>query len=262
MVRRNTIYLRIIYACIIEAKLCWRAIDVGLIAIASIYLTKDALTHVGACHDVDSLISLAIVHARELGIIRKLVKHLDTVNSLCWERVEGCRYILAKELLAINEDFFDLLALSLHLTICDGYTRHLLDEALDIGIRSHLERRSIVGYSIAILRCAQRMHLLDNSLDSHTRSKLHDAQIHCARHLYIGRICRIADKRHRHGVVASSKSCDGNTTAHTCCVVLAHIGIALRRKLNDSADNAILGLHIHDLSRNLSRLCHGWNRQA
>ena len=46
MVRCHVAYLRLIDIGILEAEFCGRAVDVGLIAIASIHLTKDSLTHI------------------------------------------------------------------------------------------------------------------------------------------------------------------------------------------------------------------------
>ena len=54
-------------------------VSVGLVAVTCINLTEYALTHILVCHDVDSLVALAIIYARELGIIAEFVEYLYTL---------------------------------------------------------------------------------------------------------------------------------------------------------------------------------------
>ena len=103
--------------------------------------------------DVYGLVSLAIVHTRELGIVRQFVEYLDAIYGLRWQRVKRRRDILAEELLTVDEDLLHLLALSLHRAVRYGYTWHLLQQALDVGIGGHLKCCRVVCYRIAILRC-------------------------------------------------------------------------------------------------------------
>ena len=145
MVRCNIAYLRLVTIWVLEVWIGATAVDIGLIAIATIQLTKYTLTHIRVGNDVDRLEALTIIHTRELCIIREFIEDLDAVYSLCGERVERCRYILAEELLAIDEDLLYLLTLRLNLTVRDGDAWHLLQESLNIGICSHLKCRSIVG---------------------------------------------------------------------------------------------------------------------
>ena len=83
MVRGYIAHLRLICRAILKLDVQWRTtVNIRLVAIATIHLTKDTLTHIRVCNDVDSLVALAIVHARELGVVRELVEDLDTVYSL------------------------------------------------------------------------------------------------------------------------------------------------------------------------------------
>ena len=75
--------LRVEAISVIEVWLGATTINIGLIAVATIYLTKDTLTHIRVRNDVDGLEALTIIHTRELGIIRELVEHLDAVYRLC-----------------------------------------------------------------------------------------------------------------------------------------------------------------------------------
>ena len=81
--------------------------------------------------DVERLITLAVVHAREFGGIAQFVVDLNAVDGLCRQRLDGRRHVLAEEFLAVDEDLFDRLALCLDRTVAHGDARHLLQQALD-----------------------------------------------------------------------------------------------------------------------------------
>jgi hypothetical protein len=76
-----------------------------------------ALAHTLLGDDVESLVTLAVVHARELGLVAQLVEYLDAIDSLGWQRLDSGAYILAKELLAIDKNLLDSLTLSLYRAI-------------------------------------------------------------------------------------------------------------------------------------------------
>ena len=211
-------------------------------------------------NDVDGLVALAVVHTRELGIIRELVEYLDAVYSLRGERVERRRYILAEELLAVNEDFLDLLTLRLHRAVGDGDTWHLLQESLDIGICRDLKCRSVVGHGVAILRCAQRLHLLDYGVDSHSLGhKLHNAEVGIGRELNIEGLRSVANKRDGHGVVSRCESRHGSLTLGTRNRVSASILATRLTHLHNRTNDTLLRVAINDARRHLTRLRHNGN---
>ena len=249
---------RVSKAIALELEIWAPTISIRLIAIACIYLTEDTLTHIRVCHDVDSLVALAIVHTRKLGIVRELIEYLDTVYSLRRERVKRRRDILAEELLTVDKDLLYLLALSLNRAVGDGNTRHLLQETLDIGVSSNLEGSSIIGQRIAILRGTHSLHLLDNGLDSHARRELHNTKVSCALNRNILTERCVADKGNGHCVLAISHRSECHAAASTRSVVLAHIRVCLRRELDNSTHHALLGLHIDNLG-NKTTLCKGRN---
>ena len=115
--------------------------------------------------DVDGLVSLAVIHTRELGIVAQLVVYLDALHGLRRQRLDCRRYILAEELLAVDEDLLDLLALSLDRAVGDGYARHLLQQSLHIGVGRNLEGIGIIAHRIALLRGAYGLDLLNDGLD-------------------------------------------------------------------------------------------------
>ena len=77
--------------------------------------------------DVERLITLAVVHAREFGGVAQFVVDLDAVDSLCRQRLDGRRHVLAEKFLAVDENLFDRLALCLDRTVAHGDARHLLE---------------------------------------------------------------------------------------------------------------------------------------
>ena len=101
-------------------------LPIGLISYAGIHLTELSLTHTLFGYDVDSLVTLAIVHTRELGLVAQLVEYLNAVYRLGRQRLDSGAYILAKELLAIDKNLLDGFTLCLYCSVGDGDTRHLL----------------------------------------------------------------------------------------------------------------------------------------
>ncbi len=140
---------------------------VGIVTQPGIDLAELPLTHVFMGHDIDRLIAFAIVHAREFGGIAQLVVHLDAVDRLRRQRLDGRSDILAEELLAVDKNLLDLLALGLDRAVGDRDAGHLLQKALHIGIGHDLECPGIVTYRIALLRGTQRLDLLDHGLYLH-----------------------------------------------------------------------------------------------
>ena len=60
----------------------------GIVADSGIELSEQPLAHARTRDDVDGLVSLAVIHARELGVVAQLVVHLDAIYGLCGQRVE------------------------------------------------------------------------------------------------------------------------------------------------------------------------------
>ena len=185
----------------------------GIVAQTGIDLTKLTLTHMAMGNDVQGFVALAIIHARKLGCIREFVVNLDTIHGFGRQRFDSRRYILAKELLAIDENLLDLFALGLHLTIRDRNTRHLLQQAFDIGIIGHLEGSGIVTDCIAFLRCTNRLGLLDHRFNRHTGFEFQTTQIK-GRLFYLEFRFQviISQKRHYQRVLAIGQRTDSNRT--------------------------------------------------
>lgn len=66
-------------------------------------------------------------------------------------------------------NFLDRFALRLDSAVIDRNAGHLLQQPLDVGIGSHLERIGIIAYRIALLRSAECLHLLHYGLDGDSR---------------------------------------------------------------------------------------------
>ena len=122
-----------------------------IVTVTGIELTELSLTHMFVGYDVQSLVSLAVVHTRELGLIAQFVIDFDTIDRLCGQRLDSSRYVLAEELLTIDKDLLDCLALSFNLTIVDVDTGHLLQQTLDVRVVRHLERTRIIAHRVALL---------------------------------------------------------------------------------------------------------------
>ena len=69
----------------------------------------------------------------------------------------------------VDEYFLDRFALRLDSAVIDRNAGHLLQQPLDVGIGSHLERIGIIAYRIALLRSAECLHLLHYGLDGDGR---------------------------------------------------------------------------------------------
>ena len=163
----------------------------GLVAVTGIELAELALTHVGFRDDIDRLVPLAVVHTRKFGRIAQLVVDLDLVDRLCGQRLDRRSYVLAEELLAVDEDLLHGLALCLDLAVGNGDAGHLLEQPFDIGVGRHLEGSGIVAHRIALLRRTHRLHLLDHGLDLGRRRR----QLERAERLFGGRQFQLLFKR-------------------------------------------------------------------
>ena len=142
---------------------------VGVVTVTGICLTEYALTHIFACDDVDRLITFAVVHTRKLGLVAQLVVNLDPFDRFGRQGLDRRCHVLAEKLLAIDEYFLDRFALRLDSAVIDRNAGHLLQQPLDVGIGSHLERIGIIAYRIALLRSAECLHLLHYGLDGDGR---------------------------------------------------------------------------------------------
>ena len=228
----------------------------GLVAVAGVELAEEALTHGLVRDDVDGLVSLSVIHARELGVVAQLVVHLDALYGLCGQRVERRGHILAEELLAVDEYLLHGLALSLDRTVGDRYTRHLLQQALHVGIIGHLEGFGVVAHRIALLRGAYRLHLLDYGLDLGGRLReLEGSQIlRRGRHGDLLREVVVSEERYGQVVFAALKSGDIGLAVEARSVILG-IGAAVGEfEFDDRTRNALLCLGVDDGHRNLAVL--------
>ena len=152
-------------------------LGIGIVTVTGIQFTELSLPHVGMGDDVERLITLAVVHAREFGGVAQFVVDLDAVDSLCRQRLDGRRHVLAEKFLAVDENLFDRLALCLDRTVAHGDARHLLEQAFDVGIVGDLERPGVIAYRIALLGGAERLGLLDDGFDLHARPEFDLADV-------------------------------------------------------------------------------------
>ena len=207
-------------------------------------------------NDVEGLVALAVVHARKFGRVAQLVIDLHTVHGLRRKRLDGRRHVLAEELLAVDENLLDLLALRLDRTVRHGDAGHLLQQPLDVGVVGDLEGSGVVTYRIALLRGAQRLGLLDDRFDLHAGLEFDPADV-----LFAGRhpeggfvivvteegdgesVFAVGQRRNRHGAfIAGSeilfliRSLDRSDLQHGSGNAFAGIGVKHR-----SADRTLLG---------------------
>ena len=138
---------------------------VGVVAEGGVELAELAAAHVLARNDVDGLVAFAVVHARKFGVVAQFVVDLDAVYGFGRQRLDGRSDVVAEELLAVDEDLFDLLALRFDRTVGHGDARHLLEQPLHVGVGRNLEGAGIVAHRVAFLRRAQRLGLLHHGGD-------------------------------------------------------------------------------------------------
>ena len=231
-------------------------LGVGVVTVTGIELAELPLTHVGVRNNVEGLVALAVVHARKFGRVAQLVIDLHTVHGLRRKRLDGRRHVLAEELLAVDENLLDLLALRLDRTVRHGDAGHLLQQPLDVGVVGDLEGSGVVTYRIALLRGAQRLGLLDDRFDLHAGLEFDPADV-----LFAGRhpeggfvivvteegdgesVFVVGQRRNRHGAfIAGSeilfliRSLDRSDLQHGSGNAFAGIGVKHR-----SADRTLLG---------------------
>ena len=235
---------------------------VGVITVSSVEFSELSLTHAGLGHDIEGLVPLAVVHARELGRVGELVVNLHALDGLGRQRLDGRRHILAEELLAVHEDFLDLLALGLHRAVRDGDARHLLQQALDVGVGGHLEGPGIIAHRVALLRGAHGLDLLDHGLDLHARLELQHAERHLRRRDAEGRIEGVvAEERYRQSVLPVGERRNRHRSLVGGGEILFLLRIPGRCHGQDRADHALSGVGIHDPSRDGPGLCGGRRRE-
>ena len=235
-------------------------VNLGLVAVTCIYLTEYTLTHILVSDDIDSLVALAIVHARELGVIAELVEYLYALYRLCGKRVKRRRYVLAEELLTIDKNLLYGLTLCLYLTICNGDTRHLLEQALHVSIVCHLESIGIVSYRITLLRCADSLHGLHYGLN--LCSLLLDgnlAQIDsCGICLQVNNLVGITQERDFNLIISALNARDGCCTIEArgkeFCLILV-VGLCCWSNSNHCTCNTLLRSSVNNGKCYLAALC-------
>ena len=187
-------------------------LGIRIVAQPGVEFSELALAHVRVGDDVDGLVALAVVHARKFGRIAQFVVHLDAVDGLCRQRLDGRGDIFAEELLAVDENLLHLLALRLDRTVVHRDAGHLLQQPFHIGIGNHLERAGVVAHRVAFLRRAQGLGFLDHGFDAHARLEPDFAQALPGGLHPEGRFVGvIAEKRHRQAVFAVGQRRNRNT---------------------------------------------------
>ena len=102
--------------------------------------------------DIQRLVALTVVESGELRLVAQFVEYLDVLHYFGRKILYRRTHVITEKLLAVHEHLLNLFALCLHRTVRGNHdTRHLCQQALCIGIRSHLERRRVVHHRIAFL---------------------------------------------------------------------------------------------------------------
>ena len=231
---------------------------VGIVAESGIELAELSLTHVLARHDVDGLVALAVVHARELGRVAQLVVDLYPFDGLCRQRLDGRGDVIAEELLAVDEDLLDLFALGLDRTVGHRDARHLFEQPLDVGIVRHLEGSGVVAHRVAALRRAQGLDLLDDGFDLHAGLELQHAEVLPRRvHRKGEGQLVVAQKGHRQRVASVGQL----RKRYDALVGRGHVellvGVLVGNHCYHGADHALPRIGIDHRRGNGARLCEG-----
>ncbi len=227
---------------------------VGVVTVTGVELAELPLAHVGVGDDVDGLITLAVVHARELGGVRELVVDLHAVDGLRRQRLDGRGHVLAEELLAVDKDLLDLLALRLHRAVGHGDAGHLLEQPLHVGVAGHLEGPGVVAHRVTLLRGAQ-LGLLDHRFDPQALLELQGAQVEfrcsdaelrfvglVAQEADLQRIVAVGERRYRKGARIGRQQ------------LLGFVGSFGRGDRHHGAGDPLPGTRIDDLGREGSAL--------
>ena len=214
--------------------------------------------------DVDGLVSFAVVHTREFGVVAQLVVYLNALHRLCGQRLDGCRYILAEELLAVDKYLLYLLALSLYCAVGDGNAGHLLQQPLDVGVGRNLESLGVVAYRVALLRGAHGLYLLDDGLDLCRRLGEGDAPEvgRGSPDLEVVRLVLIAEERYDHLVAAVFEAAYCGRTLVARGVVTLLFGVVCWHKFYYGASYALVVGGVGDGERYLACLCVGRNAEC
>ena len=137
----------------------------GLPTQTCIELSELSVAHLLLGHKVDGFEAIAIVNAREFGLVAQLVKHLDLVDNLGRNGLDSHRYIITEELVAINIYLLYLLALHLDFALFNHDTRHFREQLLGFGIFGCLECIGVIDQSVCVLRCAELNGLLHYNIN-------------------------------------------------------------------------------------------------
>ena len=200
--------------------------------------------------DVERLITLAVVHAREFGGVAQFVVDLDAVDSLCRQRLDGRRHVLAEKFLAVDENLFNRLALCLDRTVAHGDARHLLEQAFDVGIVGDLERPGVIAYRIALLGGTERLGLLDDGFDLHARPEFDLADVlFGGRDLEGGFRAVVAQERDYEFIFAVCERRDRHGALEARSGVLFLVGGACRGKFQHGTRDRFAGLGIDHRTR-------------
>jgi len=105
----------------------------------------------GLGDDVDGLDLLAVVEARELGLLALLVEDLDAGDDIRRKVLQRQVDIAVEKLPAVDQHLLHLLALRLDRAALDDDARHLGQQLLGRASLQHLERFGIVDQAVAPL---------------------------------------------------------------------------------------------------------------
>ena len=237
----------------------------GIVTESGVELSELSLAHSGFGDDIEGLVPFAVVHTRELRGIGELVVDLHAVDSLGRQRLDRRGDVLAEELLAVDEDLLDLLALGLNHAVRHGNTRHLLQQPLHVGIVRHLECPGVVAHRIALLRRPHGLHLLDHRFDLYAGLEFQRPEVQARGREPEGRIeVVVADKRHRKGIFAVGQRGDRRRAPVARRKTLFLLRSAGRSHGQHRSHDTVSGLRIDDRGRHaalLGKRRHGKQRQ-
>ena len=211
--------------------------------VEGIHLTEDGGLHLVVGDDIDGLVAVAVVDAREFGLVAQLVEHLNRLHGLGRYGLYGRSHIVAEELAAVDKDLLHGLALNLDRPAVNLYARHLREQLVGVGVRHDLIRRGVVDDCVAVDGGAYGLRGDVHRLDTR-RILLHGPCRHVeglARlDLHLLRYGLVAEERRRKAILTRGEALELIGAAYGRRGIFAVGGVAHRHDLDDGAHDALL----------------------
>ncbi len=119
-------------------------------SVLGVHLAEYGGFHLVVGDDVDRLVAVAVVDAREFGLIAQLVEHLHRLHRLGGQGLDGRGHVVAEKLAAVDEDLLHRLALRLDAAAVHRDAGHLGQQLVGVGVGHHLISRRVVDYGVAV----------------------------------------------------------------------------------------------------------------